>query len=143
MLSAQALVLRFKNSRVDSRRNYSHTAASFGNWASSGDFGEPMAVGYQTRSAFVISAQLSRLLVRCKKSVRGPSQDRAWRAGITVKIAAAIKEAAASHMPHIVDADDDAHSARQLLQPSRNIKPVRYGMQMYNINVCQFSRTRR
>jgi hypothetical protein len=143
VFSAQVLVLPFKNSCVNSGRNYSHTAASFGDWASPGDSGKPMAVSYQTRSAFVIGAQLSRLLVRCKKSVRRPSQDRAWRAGITVKIATAIKEAAASHMPHVMDADDDAHSARQFVQPSRNIKPVRNGMQMYNINVCQFFRARR
>src|SRR6266496_6606326 len=100
MFSAQILVVRSKNGCVDSGRNYSHTAASLGNCASTDDFGEPTAVCYQARSAFVISAQLSRLLVRCKKSLRGPSQDRAWRTGVTVKIAAAINEAAASHMPH-------------------------------------------
>ena len=38
------LVLRFKNRRVDSRRNYSHAAASFGYWALAGDFGQPVTV---------------------------------------------------------------------------------------------------
>ncbi len=33
MFSAQRLVLRFKHCRVDSGRNYSHPATSFGDWA--------------------------------------------------------------------------------------------------------------
>jgi hypothetical protein len=134
VFSAQALVLWSKNSCVDSGRNYSDTAAGFGDWASSGDFGEPMAVSYQTRSTFVIGAQLSRLLVCCKKSVRRPSQDWAWRAGMTVKIATAIKKAAASHMPHIVHTDDYTDAGWQCFQPTWNVKPIGHCVKVHHIH---------
>ena len=44
MFSAQRLVLRFKNCRVDTRRNYFHPATSFGYWAWPADSGQPEAI---------------------------------------------------------------------------------------------------
>ena len=49
----------------------------------------------------------------CQKSVCRPSQNRTWIARLylpDVPIASTIKEAASSHVPHIVDADHDARS---------------------------------
>src|SRR5262249_48816787 len=137
MLSAQVLVLRFKNARVDSRSNYSHPSTSFRYWTSPGNFGQPLAVCDHACSTIPICPQFPRMLSLCQNSTCRPSQDRTeiatmWLLGIA--IAPMIKEAASGHMPHIVDADNDTNSARQHLQPMRNVKPVGYRVQMDHVN---------
>ena len=62
---------------------------------------------------------------------------------VGVAIAATIKEAAAGHVPHVVQTDNNTYVSWQAFQPCWNIKPIRDSMQMYNINVCQLFRTRR
>src|SRR6266705_4671638 len=113
MLSAQILVLRLKNCRVDSRANYSHPTARFDNWASPRNFGQPLAVCDQPCSTIPVCPQFPRMRSRCQEPVCRPSQDgtgiaRVCLVGVT--IASTIPKAAAGHVPHIVEADDDAHS---------------------------------
>src|SRR5207247_8084336 len=82
----------------------------------------------------------SRMRSLCQKSVCRPSQDRTWIARLYmlgVPIASTIKEAASSHMPHVVYADHDAHSARQRLQPPGNVEPVGHRVQMHHIHSFQ------
>ena len=57
-----------------------------------------------------------------------------------VTIASTIKKAASSQMPHVVDADNDADSARQRLQPTGNVEPVGHGVQVHHINSFQLLR---
>ena len=138
--------MRCKNSCVDSGRNYSQTAASLGNLASPGDFREPMAVSDHACSTVAICSQLSRMRSLCHESVCRPSQDRTGIASMSlvgVAIAATIKETAAGDVPHVVQTNNNTYVSWQAFQPCWNIKPIRYSMQMYNINVCQLFRTRR
>ena len=62
---------------------------------------------------------------------------------VGVAIAATIKKAASGHVPHIVDADNDGHCARQRLQPTGNVEPVGHRVQMDNVNIFQFLACRR
>src|SRR6266498_2128040 len=137
MLAAKVLVLRFKDCRVDSRRNYSHPAAGFGDWASRSDFSQPVTVCSHACSTISICPQFPRMRSVCQESVCRPSQDRTWIARVClvgVAIASTIKKAAAGHVPHIVDADHDTHSARQRLEPTRNVEPVGYRVQMDHVH---------
>ena len=145
MLSALVLVLRFKNARVDSRNNYSHPATSFGYWTPPGDFGQPLAVCDHACSTIPICPQFPRMRTLCQNSICRPFQDRteiATMCLVGIAIASTIKEAASGHMPHIVDADNDTNSARQRLQPMRNVKPVGYRVQMDHVDSIQLLRRR-
>src|SRR5207249_9065796 len=108
ILSAQVPVLRFKNCRVNSRRNYSHAAAGLVYWASPGDFGQPMAVCDHACSTIPICPQFPRMRSLRQKSTCRPSQDWTWIARLClvgVTIAATIEKAASGRVPHVVDAD--------------------------------------
>src|ERR1700730_13853068 len=116
MFSAQRLVLWIKDSRIDSRSNYSHAAASFDYWAPPGDFGQPVAVRDQACSASRIRPQFPGVRSVRQKPVHRPSQNWTWLVRlclVAVTIASAIKKAASGHVPHIVRADYHANARWQ------------------------------
>ena len=146
MLAAEIFVLWFEQRRVDSGRNHLHPTTGFDYWASADDFGKPVAVCDHARSAFRICPHLPRMCSLCQQSVCRPSQDRAWIARLClvgVPIASAIEKAASGHVPHIVDADNDAHSSRQRRQPTGNVEPIGHRVKMHHIHSCQILGRRR
>src|SRR5206468_4655237 len=146
MLSTQILVLRLKNCRVNSRKNYTDPAASFSYWTARGDFRHPLAVCDHACSTFLVRVQLSGVRSFCQQSVCGPSQDGTWITRIRlvgVAVASAIKKATSGHMPHVVNTDHDTHSAGQRLQPMRNVKPVSHCVKVHDVNLVQLLGSRR
>ena len=117
-----------------------HPAASLGYWASASDFGQPVTVCDHPRSTISVCPQFPRMRSPCQKSVCRPYQDRAWIASFHlpgVPIAATIKKAASGHVPHIVDTDHDADSARQCLHQLRNVEPIGHRVKMHHIHSFQ------
>src|ERR1700745_1937423 len=74
VLPAYVLVLRFKNCRVDSRKNYLYAAAGFGYWTSPRDISQPMAVCDHACSTTRINAQFARVRGARQKPICRPSQ---------------------------------------------------------------------
>src|SRR5206468_2286251 len=84
-----------------------------------------------------ISLYLSPLLVFRQNLIERSLQNRTWRAGVSEKIAAAIKETTARDMPHIVQADHHTNPAWQCFQPTWNIEPIGDGVKVYHVNFIQ------
>src|SRR5262249_12859699 len=115
-------------------------------WTLLSQAGQPPAVSDKASAAVLICAQLPRKGSRREESVCRPSQDRTRIARMPfgrVAIGPAIKKATSSHMPHTVEADHEADSARQCLQPTGNVEPVRDHVKVHHINFSQIRWSRR